>query len=246
VKNKVKVLHTLVYLWQSFFFFKCVCGYFIYLHFKCYPLPGFPSSNLPFHPPPLCLSDGAPPPTHTLLPHPFSISLHWGIKCPYDQGPPLPWMPDKAIVCYICIWSHGFLLISFLVRGFVPWISSESGYLIFFFFLPIGLQCPSTPSVLPLTLPLRYPGLIRWLAMHICICISHVLAEPLWEHLYQAHVSKHFLASGIVSGFGVCRWDGSLDGVVSGWPFLFVPSPCFFIVVVVCPCISFRGKQFWV
>jgi hypothetical protein len=33
-------------------------------------------------------------------------------------------------------------------------------------------------------------------------------------------VSKHFLASAIVSGFGVCRWDGSQGGVVSRWPFL--------------------------
>jgi hypothetical protein len=33
-------------------------------------------------------------------------------------------------------------------------------------------------------------------------------------------VSKHFLASAIMWGFGVCRWDGSLGGTVSGWPFL--------------------------
>ena len=24
-------------------------------------------------------------------------------------GPPLPLMPDKGIVCYICVWSHGSL-----------------------------------------------------------------------------------------------------------------------------------------
>jgi hypothetical protein len=32
--------------------------------------------------------------------------------------------------------------------------------------------------------------------------------------------SKNFLASAIVSGFGVCMWDGSTGGSVSGWPFL--------------------------
>ena len=37
---------------------------------------------------------------------------------------------------------------------------------------------------------------------------------------YQAPVSKHFLASATVSGFGVYGWDGSLGGKVSGWPFL--------------------------
>jgi hypothetical protein len=47
------------------------------------------------------------------------------------------------------------------------------------------------------------------------------LAEPLRGQLYQAPVSKHFLTPAIVSGFGVCsRWDRSLGGAVSGWPFL--------------------------
>ena len=54
----------------------------------------------------------------------------------------------------------------------------------------------------------------------ICICIGQDLAEPLRRQLYQAPVSKHFLASAIVSGFGVCMWDGSPGGAVSGWPFL--------------------------
>jgi hypothetical protein len=49
---------------------------------------------------------------------------------------------------------------------------------------------------------------------------GQTLAEPLRGWLYQAPVSKHFLASAIVSGFGVCRWDGSLGGTVSKWPFL--------------------------
>jgi hypothetical protein len=37
-------------------------------------------------------------------------------------------------------------------------------------------------------------------------------AEPLRRQLYQAPVSKHFLASTIVSGFGVCIWDGFPGG----------------------------------
>ena len=43
---------------------------------------------------------------------------------------------------------------------------------------------------------------------------------PLRGQLYQGPVSKHFLASAIVSGFGVCILDGSPGGAVSGWPFL--------------------------
>jgi hypothetical protein len=53
----------------------------------------------------------------------------------------------------------------------------------------------------------------------ICICTGQVLLEPLREQLYQAPVSKCFLASAILWGFGVCRWDGSLPGAVSAWPF---------------------------
>jgi hypothetical protein len=54
----------------------------------------------------------------------------------------------------------------------------------------------------------------------ICICIDQVLAEPLREQRHQAPVTKHCLASAVVFGFGVCRWNGSLGGTVSGWHFL--------------------------
>ena len=44
--------------------------------------------------------------------------------------------------------------------------------------------------------------------------------EPLMRQLYKVPVSKYFLASAIVSGFGVCMWNGSPCGAVSEWPFL--------------------------
>ena len=50
--------------------------------------------------------------------------------------------------------------------------------------------------------------------------ICQALAEPLRRQLYQALVSKHFLASTILSGFGDCIWDGSQGGAVSGWSLL--------------------------
>ena len=86
--------------------------------------------------------------------------------------------------------------------------------------LTVGLQSPSAPSVLPLTLPLRSPGSVVRLAVNICICIGQVLAEPLRGQLYQDPVSMHFLASTIVIGFGDCIWNGSPGGAVPGWPFL--------------------------
>jgi hypothetical protein len=77
-------------------------------------------------------------------------------------------------------------------------------------------NAPSAPSVLPLSPLLGSMCSVPWLAASICICIAQDLAEPLRRQLYQAPVSKHFLESTIVSGFGVCMWDGSPGGAISG------------------------------
>ena len=106
--------------------------------------------------------------------------------------------------------------------------------------LSVGLKSPSAPSVLPLTLSLGSLGSVQWLAMSICIYISQVLAELLRGQPCQAPVCKHFLALAVVLGFGVCEWDESQGGVVSGWPFLQSSATVF------CPYVSFRQEQFWV
>jgi hypothetical protein len=64
--------------------------------------------------------------------------------------------------------------------------------------------------------PMISPMLVA--SIHFCIC--QTLAEPLRRQLYQAPVSKHFLASTTVSGFGNCMWDGSPGEGVSKWSFL--------------------------
>ena len=64
------------------------------------------------------------------------------------------------------------------------------------------------------------PCFVQWLASSIHLCICQALQEPLRIQLYQAPDSKYFLASTIVSGFGVCIWDGSPGGAISAWPFL--------------------------
>jgi hypothetical protein len=67
---------------------------------------------------------------------------------------PLPLMSDKAI-CYIYIWSPGSLHEYSLVGGFSSW---ELWVLQFVdIVLLMGLQSPSTPSVLPLDLLLGSP-----------------------------------------------------------------------------------------
>jgi hypothetical protein len=81
--------------------------------------------------------------------------------------------------------------------------------------LPVGLLNPLAPSFLPLTLPLGSPHSDPCLAVSICICIGQDLAEPIRGQLCQAPVLKHFLAAAVVYRFFVCRWDGSLGGVIS-------------------------------
>jgi len=103
-------------------FFSFFIGYFIYLHFKCYP--PFQFSSRKSLSPPLPSHEGDPPPTHSLLPQGPSIPPPWVIE------PPLSVMPDKAILCYICGWSHGSLYVYSLVGGLVPGSSGGSGWLI--------------------------------------------------------------------------------------------------------------------
>ena len=134
-----------------------------------------------------------------------------------STGPrtPISLIPHKAIFGYICIWSHRSLHIYPLAGALVP---GSSGGILFIeiVILPMWLQSPSAPSVLPLE-SLCSGG---WLAVSNSICIGHTLAEALRGQLYQAPISNYFLASAIVSGFAVCRWNGSIGGAVSGLPFL--------------------------
>ena len=78
--------------------------------------------------------------------------------------------------------------------------------------LSMRLQTLSAPWVLSLTPPLGTQCLVQWLAASICLCICQALAEPLRGLIYQSPVSKHLLASKIVSEFGNCIWDGSPGG----------------------------------
>ena len=74
--------------------------------------------------PPKTPYPASPPASMRVLPllsHRPSISLCWGIEPSQDQRPPLPLMPDEAILYYICSWSlkdtsqlsHSFGLVEF-------------------------------------------------------------------------------------------------------------------------------------
>jgi hypothetical protein len=153
------------------------------------------------------------PPTNSCLPALAFPTL--GHQTPQDQGWLLPLIPNKAILCYICSWSHGFLHVYSLVGGPVP--RSYRDLACWHCYSTHGLQTPSAPLVLSLIPPLENPWSVQWLAASI-LCICQALTEHLRRELYQAPVSKHLLASTIVSVFGDCIWDESpgvqsLDGL---------------------------------
>jgi hypothetical protein len=103
--------------------------YFIYIS-NVGPLPSF-SSTTPYPiPSPCCLYEGFSPLILPLLPHHPSIPLCWVIEPPQDHIRPSS--------CYICSWSSEISGGSRLVDTVV---------------LPMGLQSPSAPLVLLLTLP---------------------------------------------------------------------------------------------
>jgi hypothetical protein len=88
-----KASHFHPFLYFLFLFF---INHFIHLHSTWYAPSRLYLHNSPSHPPPppLCLHEGVPPPTHPLLPHPCSLPLHWDIKPPSPpidvrQGHPL-------------------------------------------------------------------------------------------------------------------------------------------------------------
>jgi hypothetical protein len=107
-------------------------GFYLFTFQK--PFPGFlsrtpyPSSLPSFY-------KGAHPPNYTLPPLYPVIPLYCGISPSQDQGPLLPLMSNKAILCYICCWRHESLHVYSLVDGLVPVSSGHSGWLILLFFL---------------------------------------------------------------------------------------------------------------
>jgi hypothetical protein len=114
-------------------------------------------------------------------------------------------MPDKAVPCYICSWSHVYPLVGGLVPG-----NSGGVWLVSIVVLPMGLQTPSAPLVHSLTPPLRTSCSVQWLIVSFHLFICKDLAGLLRRQPYQASFSKHFFISTIVSGFGDCLWDESL------------------------------------
>ena len=144
-------------------------------------------------------------------------------------------MPDKEVLCYICRGSHG-PADSCILFGW--WFSSRELWgvqLIDTIVLPMGLQSPSAPSVLPLTLPLGSLGSVLWLWVFASV-------------LGAGRTSQRTAIPGscLQALFGICNsigvWCLQMEWVLrwgSLWKAFPSVSAQFF-----CPCISFRQEQF--
>jgi hypothetical protein len=106
-----------------------------------------------------------------LPPLPSRVPLHWGNNPPQDQMPLLPSMPNKAILYCICSWSHGPIHVYSLVGGLVPGSLGVGGVQLVDLVLPVGLNSPSVPSVLPLNLSLGSLGSVQWLAVSASVLV---------------------------------------------------------------------------
>jgi len=128
-----KTLHTFF----SFFSFSFI-GYFLYLHFKYYPLSWFPHWKNPQSHPTHHLPSWGRSPIHGPTPSylPALAFPHTGASSlPRTKGLSSHWCSTRPIVCYICGWSHGSLHVYSLVDGLVPGSSEVSGWLLLLFFL---------------------------------------------------------------------------------------------------------------
>ena len=83
--------------------------------------------------------------------------------------------PVKAILWYMCTWSHVYSL----VGGLVPGDYGPVVWLVGFFVVLRELQTPTAPSILSLTSPLGNPRSVQWLAVSINLCICKAVAGPL-------------------------------------------------------------------
>jgi hypothetical protein len=126
--------------------------FFIYIS-NVFLFPGLPFRNPLSHSPSPCLYEGL---TST---HPFpssrpGIPLHQGIKYPQAQGPFLPLISNKAILCHICSWSYRYLHVYSLVGSPVSGIFWRSGQLI----LLLPLWGCDLPQLLKFLLQLLHQG----------------------------------------------------------------------------------------
>jgi hypothetical protein len=192
-------------------------GYFVYLHFKCYP--PFPVSSLrtPIPPyPPASMRVVTYPPAHS-CPTALAFPYAGGSSLHRIKGLPSLWCKTRLFSASYAGRAMGPSCVFF--GWFSSWVLWGGGLVCLYCCSSCRFANPLS-SFSPLTPPLGSLSSVRWLAASICLCTFQALAELLRRQPYHTPVSKHFLISTIVSEFDVRIWNKSPGGAVSGWPFL--------------------------
>ena len=138
-------------------------------------------------------------PTHSLQVLGHGIPLHIGhrafighrVSTPIDD-----WLGHPLLQMQLEPWVLPRVLFGWWFRFWDFWMY----WLVHIVVPSMGLQTPSAPLALFLAPSLGTLCLVQWMAVNIHLCICQALVEPLRRQLYQASVSKHLLASTIVSG----------------------------------------------
>ena len=171
-----------IHLFYFYVYAYFINNYWLFYFFAFQKLSSFQvsPSNPHSKSPPFWFYEGVCPPMHPLPPYCSNFFLSNGTKPSQNLVPPLPLMPDKPPLCYICCWSHGSLYVYSLVGVFVPVSSGVSSWLISLIFLlgcnTLQLLCYFFNS------PTGVPVLIQWLPANICNCISQVLIVSFRRH----------------------------------------------------------------
>jgi len=152
------------------------------------PFSGFPSiSPLSYTPPPYSMRVFPHPSAHPFPPPHPDISLHWGVEPWQDQELLLPLIPNKAILWYICSWSHGsvhvYSLDSGLVLGpLVGWYCCSNGV--------ANLFSSFSPFSPPLGSPAQSNGWL-WASAPVFVRLWHSLSGDNYIRFLSASSSWH-------------------------------------------------------
>jgi hypothetical protein len=194
----------------------------IHLHLKWYPTSQLPlqQAPTPHLPSPLPLPLWRYSPTNLFCPNVPTSPLHLGIKLPWVQGPPLPLLSDKAILCYICFWNHGSLQVHSSVVDLDSWRTWWSGQLMLFF----QWGCHPPPSLSPsfspsASSPTRFPELSLMTGskhLHLHWWVAHLTSQGTATPGSCQQVPLDHLNS---AGVGVCQHDEFPGRAVPSWPF---------------------------
>jgi hypothetical protein len=137
-------------------------------------------------------------------------------------------MSDKAILCYICIWSHGSQLVLSFVGCLVPENTGWSGQPTLFFlrrynpplFLQFSARSPTSVPKLRLMVETKHPH-PHWSGA----------GRPSQGVATPGSCQQVPLENGNCVRFDVCRQDGSPGWIDPEWPFLQSLLHFFFVSV---------------